>query len=99
MIYIKEGKATISEIKLSDIKVGTVFIGEIETYEATISEIKLSDIKVGTVSIGKIETYEDDLFLKTHDEIISLSNPQFACDNPDCIVKNFKEVDIEITVL
>jgi len=69
----------------------------------------LKDIVGGTVFVGKIADYPDNLFVKFNfatckpsretNVIVSLNNIHRMWDTPECIVKDFKEVDIEITVL
>jgi len=61
--------------------------------------VSIAEIKVGTVFTGRIEDLEDNLFLKICDEIVSLNNPEFTLCNPNCVVKGFREVDIEIAIL
>ena len=80
---------------------------EIKNKEQEINSIELPDIKDGTVFLGDIEDFpniiKNNLFLKIYDPdhggiIISLYNPKKIWTNLDCTVKNFKEVDIEITI-
>ena len=62
--------------------------------------MNLIEIKAGTVFTGKMDHWRDDLFLKLYDgRLVSLSNPNILWKNRNYDFKNFKEVDIEITIL